>query len=449
MIYKILVVTVLVLAACTSHAVSLAQSPSSTKKKKIKDFGSSLKRLKWNAEKNTGTDFGDGASTELNEGDVIKIDTSLVSSELLVLDKSGNAVTGLKAEDFSIAEDGTPQRVEHFFHGDNVNVPRTLVLIIDYSGSQFAYLNNSVAAAKVLVDKLGPRDRMAIVTDDVELLTDFTDDKKKLKHDLDELLDRTKLKENFFRRRSKLRIGGSRQYSALMATLNELFDAEDVRPIVIFQTDGDEALYLRDPVVKMSPPVGLQGAALALAQRSYQDFQNELPKSQTEFSLDDIYRAVGRSRVTMYTVIPGPKLMGLPIEEQGKKIRADRQAAKTNILATISADERSKVAARIEQDEKKLSEDYDRWRADLMLRMQTALAGIAPLTGGWTEVLERPEQADQIYARIFSDINQRYIVGYYPTNKERDGKRRKIDFEVKGHPDYQIFGRRSYVAPKP
>ena len=74
-------------------------------------------------------------------------------------------------------------------------------------------------------------------------------------------------------------------------------------------------------------------------------------------------------------------------------------------------------------------------------------AGVAALTGGWTEFLERPEQAEGIYARIFTDINQRYIVGYYPTNKERDGKRRKIDFAVKAHPDYQIFGRRSYFAP--
>lgn len=53
-----------------------------------------------------------------------------------------------------------------------INVPRTIVLIIDYSGSQLPFIKNSVAAAKVLVDKLGPKDLMAIVTDDVELLLD-------------------------------------------------------------------------------------------------------------------------------------------------------------------------------------------------------------------------------------------------------------------------------------
>jgi hypothetical protein len=91
----------------------------------------------------------------------------------------------------------------------------------------------------------------------------------------------------------------------------------------------------------------------------------------------------------------------------------------------------------------------DLWRrnnAELNAKLQDALSAVAPLSGGWTEFLEQPEQADKIYARIFSDINQRYIVGYYPTNRTRDGKRRKIDFQVKGHPEYQILGRRSYFA---
>lgn len=82
-------------------------------------------------------------------------------------------------------------------------------------------------------------------------------------------------------------------------------------------------------------------------------------------------------------------------------------------------------------------------------KLQSALSAVAPLTGGWTEYLETPGQAEDIYARIFSDINQRYIVGYYPTNKERDGKRRKIEFKVKGHPEYQVYGRLSYFAPSP
>jgi VWFA-related protein len=438
--------TVISFLTLTLLTVSLAQSP---RRKKIKDFGSSLKRLKWNPEKNSVVDSNNGTGTELNDGDVIRIDTSLVSTDLLVVDSHGNAVTALTADDFSITEDGAPQKVGHFVRGDNAGVPRTIVLIIDYSGSQLAYLNNSVAAAKVLVDKLSPRDRMAIVTDDVEMLVDFTNDKQKLKNELDELLDRTKLKTGFLGRARKLRIGRSAQYSALMATLNEAFDEEDVRPIIIFQTDGDEAVFLRNPVIAITPPVGLKGDALVKAQESFQFHQRELLRNLTEFSLDDVYRAVERTRATVYTVIPGPKLVGLSIEEQSKKIRADRQAAQAKILETLSSDARRKVKERVERDEADFTEEYDRWRAELQFKQQSALVPVAVMTGGWTEFLETPAQAEQIYSRIFSDINERYIVGYYPTNKERDGKRRKLDFEVKGHPEYQIFARRSYFAPRP
>jgi len=71
------------------------------------------------------------------------------------------------------------------------------------------------------------------------------------------------------------------------------------------------------------------------------------------------------------------------------------------------------------------------------------------LSGGWAEFLETQSQAADIYKRIVEDLNQRYIVGYYPSNKERDGKRRHITLEVKGHPEYSITSRKSYYAPEP
>jgi hypothetical protein len=69
------------------------------------------------------------------------------------------------------------------------------------------------------------------------------------------------------------------------------------------------------------------------------------------------------------------------------------------------------------------------------------------VTGGWTMFLEKPEDADHIYSSILSDINRRYLVGYYPTNKEHDGKRRKIDITIRNHPDYLVVGRKWYYAP--
>ncbi len=420
----------------------------SREKPKLKDFGSSLKKLKWDPEKNATSEVNYGSSSD--DDDVITIDTALVVSELLVLDKNNRVVNGLKASDFAITEEGIPQQVGHFLLGDNRNLPRSIVLIIDYSGSQFPYIKNSVDAASVLVDKLGPRDRMAIVTDDVELLVDFTNDKRELKKKLSTLVEKSRGNDGIFGLGgTKRQFGKSAQYSALMATLKESFDEEDQRPIIIFQTDGDEAEYLRNSIIVPAVPADVPPELFARVQYEIEQKKQLQRSSVTEFSLEDVYRAVEKSRATIYTVVPGPKLIGLTPEQQLETLIRQDERAINEMLPTLSKKAREAFIAREEERKKIAPLQVKRMRAEENAKKQEALAAVAPLSGGWTEFLEQPSQAQGIYARILADISQRYIVGYYPTNKERDGKRRKISFEVKGHPEYTILGRRSYYAPQP
>ena len=417
-------------------------------KPNLKDFGSSLKKLKWDPERNAAAEVNSGPSSD--DDDVIKIETSLVVSELLVIDKQGKPVQGLKESDFLITEEDTPQQVGHFLLGDNRNLARSIVLIIDYSGSQFPYIKNSVEAAGVLVDKLGPYDQMAIVTDDVEVLADFTNNKRELKKKLNTLLEKSHGDDGF---RffgiggTRRRFGKSAQYSALMATLREAFDKEAQRSIVIFQTDGDEAEYLRNPIVVPTLPPDLPPEMVARVQNSV-EYRKQLQRSSmTQFSLEDVYRAVEQSRATIYTVVPGVKLLGLTPDQQFETLTAENERARTAMLSTTSQKAREAIEKRVEEQKRVTPIQVLRQRSEELARVQDALAAVAPLSGGWTEFLEQPSQAQGIYTRIMSDISQRYIVGYYPTNKERDGKRRRINFEVKGHPEYTILGRRSYFAP--
>jgi VWFA-related protein len=282
------------------------------------------------------------------------------------------------------------------------------VLIIDYSGSQLPYIQNSVAAAKTLVDKLGPQDRMAIVTDDVSLLVDFTKDKARLKSNLDTL------EQNALWAK---KLGRSAQYSALYATLRELMAGEE-RPIILFQTDGDELMFLQ-PMAEDTP-----------------QFRRASIK---EFSLTDIVAAAQKTRTTIYAIIPGLRFIGLPPQELLARMKQDqqeRQAARSSFLGTGNSRPFGEIP------------EWALLRAaDVAQQRQTALASVAKLTGGWPEFLEKPEQASAIYSRILSDINRRYIIGYYPTNAARDGKLRRVQFEVRGHPEYVVWGRKSYYAP--
>ena len=419
-------------------------------KPKLKDFGSSLKKLKWDPQRNQAVNSHQTSRNGSYDDDIVRIETSLVVCDVLVTDKQGRPQRNLKPIDFAISEDGVPQQVGFFALGDNVNLSRSIVLIIDYSGSQFPYISDSIEAAKILVDKLGPHDQMAIVTDDVELLVGFTSDKRDLKKALDSLIEKNRGSKGVLgvgKRRPQF--GRSSQFSALMATLNEAFDDEDQSPVIVFQTDGDEIQYLRNSIIIHEVPPGLSPELLREVQEQNEQ-KKELQRSlMTEFSLDDVYRAVEKSRVTIYPIIPRTRLIGLTEDEQIRRLTVeDERVVATWAAAASSAKLKSILQARHEQRQKKLTKEIWQARLDQELKVQQALVELAKLSGGWAEFLETRSQTTEIYNRIVRDLNQRYIIGYYPTNKEHDGKRRRISITVKGHNDYLITSRTSYYAPE-
>ncbi|GEM_PF-5635805 len=81
------------------------------------------------------------------------------------------------------------------------------------------------------------------------------------------------------------------------------------------------------------------------------------------------------------------------------------------------------------------------------LAYQSSLVEIAGLSGGHTDYIEKTEDASNVYNTIFTTISNRYVIGYYPKNQEKDGKRRSVKIEVRGHPEYIILGSKSYIAP--
>lgn len=332
--------------------------------------------------------------TETEDDEIIKVETQLARTDILVFDTKGVAVLGLKATDFEVTEDKVPQEIGTFSLGDSEEVPRTIVLIIDYSGSQRPFIKTSAAAAKVLVDKLNPRDRMAIVTDDVELINDFTNDKEVLKKSLDKLAKKANSGDR----------GRSMQYSSLFAVINEMFTSEDVRPIIIFQTDGDQLFSIK--------------SATSLD-------QNFSP-NQTAFTDKQLMDSIEKSRATIYSVISGNSLLGLSQEEQKQK---------TQIFIEKTFGKKDKATP----------EDVAAY-ANSAFRQQTSMSVIAKLSGGFHEKLETPEQADKVYENILNGISNRYLIGYYPTNQDRNGKRRTIKIIIKNHPEYVVWGRKSYYT---
>jgi VWFA-related protein len=99
---------------------------------------------------------------EISEGDVIRIDTELVSINVSVIDRGTNrALNDLAKEDFRLSEDNVPQQIAHF---DSVSAPFNLVLLIDLSGSTIKVVELIKSAALHFVEAARPFDRIGVIT---------------------------------------------------------------------------------------------------------------------------------------------------------------------------------------------------------------------------------------------------------------------------------------------
>jgi Ca-activated chloride channel homolog len=75
-----------------------------------------------------------------SSGDVIRIDTEIVSFEVTVTDREGRPVKNLQAKDFRVFDDGVERKIDFFepIKKQNANRPLSLVFALDVSGSMTA-----------------------------------------------------------------------------------------------------------------------------------------------------------------------------------------------------------------------------------------------------------------------------------------------------------------------
>jgi VWFA-related protein len=110
-------------------------------------------------------------------------DTRLVVLHASVTDKKGKFLNSLKQGQFSVFENGQPQEIKIFRHED---VPVSLGLIIDDSGSMLTKRSRVEAAALAMVRESNPQDEVFIVNfnDDAYLDVPFTSDVHKMEQGL-------------------------------------------------------------------------------------------------------------------------------------------------------------------------------------------------------------------------------------------------------------------------
>lgn len=155
-----------------------------------------------------------------------KIKKTAVSIPVMVSDREGRYISGLKKDDFTLYQSGVEQKIESVTTFDE---PLDIALLLDTSGSTKNSLKEIKEAAKDFVELLNPSDRCLIATFDTELknINTFTADRKMLKKSLDQIVTAEKV--------------GSVLFDAIDNAAQKSFNASQNRKIILVLSDGKDA----------------------------------------------------------------------------------------------------------------------------------------------------------------------------------------------------------------
>jgi Ca-activated chloride channel homolog len=350
---------------------------------------------------------GTAAAEEVDENDVVRIETQLVSVPAIVTDRAGRPLTGLKASDFQIFEDGRPQKIANF---STTDAPFEVALLLDTSGSTREDVGLIRRAALAFIEALRPGDRVAILAFNTrkdgsdslavaELKSPLTDDRELLQEAVESVGasngtpfydSLAKVARDVFRERPTEQTKGRR---ALVA----LTDGVDSTS----ESDFDEAREL----------LKRAGVVSYFVQVNTEDYVEERLMQDCE---DDGALRLSRVQLQRYRRVIAPGAAAEDFSNFCRMGQFERMHA-SRTLYRMARDEMSRLARE---------------------------------SGGKTFPAADLRDARRAFRQVAEDIGTQYSLGYYSTNTARDGSFRKINVQVRGVKDAQVRAREGYQAPR-
>lgn len=117
---------------------------------------------------------------------VSELSPQLMRFNASVTDRNGRAIGGMRETDFTVYENGIERRVTNV---SPTTEPFNLVLLLDVSGSVEERIDFIRKAARDFLNTASPQDRISIISfrDDIQIISDFTTDRRLLSKKLDEI----------------------------------------------------------------------------------------------------------------------------------------------------------------------------------------------------------------------------------------------------------------------
>ena len=403
--------------------------------------------------------------------DVVKVKSNLVNIDVMVKDKKGKYVSDLKADDFTITENGVPQKIEFFdaplmrnetkiasaaaaaapttttnTTAPSSSAPRNYVaLVIDSQSTDITNLKQvREGTLKYIREQITENDIVALfsVTNGLRMLQPFTQDKAKLIAALEDA-GLNPSSKNFEAKDIAGNIESRREQVAgsTPPAITSVAAGSEAAKRMIAERVLAQFIQLRTALsLQQSRPVLASLAAIAEGLRPIPGKKTLVLFSQgfvtpavLDWQVQSTIDMANRANVAIYIIDSAGLRAGAP---------ASGSLVPSTPLAGVSAITSQEQRIRAVGGET----EFDYARQEGQTREYDILYRLSGDTGG--RFFKGSNDIGQGLERIDEEIHARYTLAYRSTNQNFDGTFRKVKIEVR-RPDTQIISRSGYYAIPP
>jgi len=404
-----------------------------------------------------GPPVGHGQTTQKGQDqpDVLRVYTDIVQTDVMVFDKQGRFVDGLKSSDFELRIDGTPKQVEFFEKVTTGSINEEMQIAaargsartkapnaagpapLDRGRPIFFYVDDlhldlpAWQATRKLItrfidNEMGQNDEAAIASasGQIGFLQQLTDNKAVLRMALERL---------------KVRPYSVRDFERPTMT--------EYQALLVSNYDHDLTEFFVDATIRLNPGMTRDSAeslvtvrARALAQQSGAVATNTL------IGLEGLIKSAN--------ALPGRKLIffisgGFFLDDRNSDSRSRLQritsAAARSGVVIYSLDARGLVATLGDistQAEFDVSGTLQRANSSELHASQDSLYALAADTGG--KAVFNTNSLEPALGRALKETSSYYLLAWKPDRGSQQSKFRRIEVKVVGRPDLTVQVRRGF-----
>ena len=413
---------------------------------------------------------GLASGAQQNPEETLKVEATDVVIDVIVTDKNGNHVPGLTAKDFAVSEDGVSQRVTSFSEARSQPAsgetsvqpqsaktaapavpatlprPHLLTVVMDLADSRPDNLRKSAdAVVKYLEKKLRRDDYVAIYYIDrtLRLGLPFTNNLEEARAALAKLGSSTTAVDSSASDRKLMQTQINELYSRIhrdsfVGGAGEAVPSRDNPEVPLLQRELDTLrTYLTTENTLQAKAVFMALRAICLSYRDLPGRKNVVLFSEGFLYADDarpqmeaVADAANRSNVALYVIDP----VGLEISGGVLGQGPDIGVAKIADIASQGPAPVGQAHGETKFDKIRGLEENSR---------NEQLEWLADVTGGL--MVKSRNDLGSAFTRAIDDARDFYSLSYRPSNKDFDGKFRKVKLEL-AERGYKLRYRQGYWA---